>query len=258
MAKPIPWSYSRLNDFEKCPRMFQGKHVTKEFPAGDFEVYHLKRGSIIHETLQKYLETGNRAVLIPEMNPDLIYTTANPEHMKYNGKSVLKHPLEFLLPILDKLRASEGLDIENQKAFNTKFEEVSWFSNKLAWFRIIMDVKAFSDPTTLVIIDWKSGKPFGEIDQLKMAAGVGMKMHPEVTKVLVAYIFVDHPDRQPLMAEYTRADLDGIWQEFGDRAEMIQLALESGQWEPKPSKFNCTYCPALPQHCQYKEEYGDV
>jgi len=252
MTNKIPWSFSRLKDFEQCPRKFQGKYITKEFGGADFEVYHLKRGKMIHNALENYLKTGDVKLLSDKTNPDLIYQGTE---LSKVGKSVLKVPLDFLVPMLEKLRASEGLDVETQKAFNTQFEPVSWFGRGGAvWFRIVMDVKAFSNPHTLVILDWKSGKTFGDVDQLKMAAGVGMKMHIQVDHVIVAYVFVDHPEAPPLIAEYTRDDIDDIWQEFGDRAEMIQLCVESGVWEPKPSNFNCTYCEATPHQCEYKKD----
>lgn len=249
MGNLISWSYTRLKDFEQCARMFQGKYVTKEFPSPDFEAYHLKRGKMIHTALENFLKTGDWDYLDPDKTTLLTHTDE-----AGNKKCVLNVPLNFLKPLLTKLRSSKFLDVEDEKAFDCDLNPVSWY-DKRVWVRIIMDVMALSEDGTLVILDWKSGKIFNEVDQLRICAGGAMALMPGVQKVLVAYIWLDHPHAKPLIAEYTRDDFDAIWQEFGDRSEMIQLALESGVWEPSPSAFNCKWCPALPTQCRHKLEY---
>jgi len=180
--------------------------------------------------------------------------------LTYEGKSVLKAPLNFLFPLLTKLRESLELDVEGDKALDANLNPVSWFDSDnerrgLApvWMRCIIDVFAMTTPQSAVMIDWKSGKVFQKVDQLRLCAGVGFALKPELQEILTAYFWLDHPTAKPLIARYTRNDFDDIWQEFGDRAELIQLALESGQWLAQPSKFNCTYCEASTTQCEHKE-----
>ena len=94
------------------------------------------------------------------------------------------------------------------------------------------------------------------IEDLQLFAAAGMSLYPDVKKVITAYVWCDHPNAPPLAVEYERKDLGKLWREFGDRAELIQLALESGVWEAKPSPFNCKYCEALPSQCKFKSEYS--
>jgi len=258
MSKIQAWSWSRLDDFEKCPLSYYKKYVLKEFPKFDATPYHLTRGKVIHKVCEGYLKTGNLGLLKPETNKWLIYSGPD---VGYQGKSMLKHPLDFIVPLMDIMRKHTSLDVEGEVAFDADLNKVSWFDSEnkhcgKVWVRVIWDALCVSINGTLIIIDWKTGKIRTKGDQLRLFAGAGMAMHPEVERVLTAYIWLDHPTARPLLGEYTREyDFENIWQEFGDRAELIQLCVESGNWEAKPCSFNCTYCPALTTQCVHKKDY---
>lgn len=259
MTEVLAWSYSRLNVFEQCPKRFNLQYVLKVFPKFDDSAYHLQRGKLMHAALERYLKTGDLRVLDPETNPALKY----PKEPGLPPTSVLKCPLEFLLPVLDSFRRSYCLSVEGEKAFDAQLNEVSWFDSGnrnrgKVWVRVILDVLALSSVVgdVLIIADWKSGKIYDTKDQLRLFAAAGMLLFPHVEKVVTGYVWLDHPNEPPLLGVYTRErDFDNIWQEFGDRAELIQLCLESGNWEAKPAPFNCKYCPATLVQCEHKLGY---
>lgn len=230
-AQPFPWSFSRLNDFEQCPKKFHGKYVSKEFPKENFDSPQLIEGRKVHRELELVLKQGDWELLDKKR--------------------------KFLLPILQKLYSSQGLSVESQHAFTRNLKLTDWFANEApVWVRLIWDVAAFSDAETVVVIDWKSGKVNPYYDQLKLFAGGIMAKYPQVQNVVAAYFWVDHPASKPTIEEYTRKEhFEAIWQEFGDRAEMINLCIESGNWKTIPSAYNCTYCPARDDQCPHRAKY---
>jgi len=216
----IAWSFSRLNDFEQCPRMFQGKYILKDFPKENFNSPHLQRGKDVHKELEDAI-----------------------------GKGTPLHPSrQWIAPVIEKIRASSMIKAELQVCFNARRKMCSWF-DKQAWCRMIFDLICASGEEHIVMIDWKTGKVRTDsTDQLRMFTAGVFDMHPKAQKVTTAYVFVDHPTAPMVYVEYTRDQLEAIWQEFGDRSELIQLANESGNWPEKPT-YKCMFCPAEIGQC---------
>lgn len=86
-----------------------------------------------------------------------------------------------------------------------------------------------------------TGKNRGYSDQLKLYAGEAMHYWKDVEEVSTSYVFLDTKEKEE--RTFTRDDFDDIWQDFGDRAERIQIANETGEWIAKPSSMACRFCP---------------
>jgi len=233
MTKQIAWSWTRLNDFETCPRMFQGKYITKDFPKPDFDQLHFIKGRAIHKAIEDFLKEGVEI-------PFPIVSGVNVFHVK----------LDFLKPLFDKLAHVDTRLVEENICFAFDLSKRSWFA-KDAWCRVIFDCLVIVGDFAL-IIDWKSGKVKRHSDQLKLFAAAAMTLFPKVNRVMTAYVWCEHPTASPTFSEYTRADQDALWLEFGDRAELIQMASESGNWPAKKNNF-CKFCDALPSQCEFKQ-----
>lgn len=235
MSKTLAWSWTRLDCFEQCPRKFQGTYVIKDFAKPDFDAPHFAKGKAVHKVLENYLKDG----------------TPIPYPIPYKGNHFFVR-LDFLLPMLNKLREAKIVEVEMNVCFDVRMNKVTWYSKK-AWCRIIFDVLVIVGDFALVI-DWKSGKVKKFSDQLKLFAGGVFTMYPQVNRVLSAYVWCEHEDQAPVWAEYEREeDMEAIWQEFGDRSEMIQLANESGNWPATKNRF-CNWCDALPSQCEFKND----
>jgi hypothetical protein len=238
MAKQIAWSWTRLETFEQCPRKFQGSYITKDFPQPDFDAPHFLKGRAVHEVLEHYIADGT-PITTPILHKD-----------KKGQVHEFKVDLLFLMPLLDKLRSAQGTEVELQVCYDQELNEISWF-DKRAWCRVIFDLIVVVGDFCL-ILDWKTGKVKQYSDQLKLFAGAAFTKYPNVNRVLSAYVWCEHPTQKPVWAEYTRAkDAYSIWEEFGDRAELIQMANESGNWPAKKNMF-CKWCDALPSQCEFK------
>ena len=233
MSKILAWSWSRLNDFETCPKMFWGKYIQKCFPKPDFAAEHFVKGRAVHKALEDYMKNG---VVIP-------YPIIKDEYKFYVD-------LKFLLPLLNKMHEAPTKLVEEKLCFDMRMNKVGWW-DKNAWVRVIMDLIVVVDDFAL-IIDYKTGKVKQYSDQLKLCAGTAFEIFPQVNRVLSAYLWTEHPHQKPTYAEYTRADNDDIWHSFGGRAELIQMANESGNWPAKKNLF-CKWCDALPSQCDFKQ-----
>ena len=218
----IAWSYSRLTDFEQCPKMFYGKHISKEFYV-DASSPALIRGRSIHKLLEKIMKMGSK-----EMTGDMAY----------------------LAPFIDKLRKGEVVYIEKKIAFNRNGKVIDWF-NKKVWLRVIFDV-AVINGTTAFIIDWKTGKVRDKNrDQLALFAVATFMAYLNIEDVITAYIWVDHPKAKASVNVFQRSDAARLMEMFAERSELIQLANESGQWKAKPGNL-CCFCPARSDQCEHR------
>lgn len=210
MTKPIAWSWSRLDTFEACPLQFYHKNVIKSVPFVQNDA--MKRGERLHAHLENALKSGT-----------------------------VHEEISHMAPTIEKLRGVSWDEclIEVDVAYNEDKRPVSWFG-KDVWVRIKQDFMAKRGDRA-VSIDFKSGKNRGYSDQLKLYAGVAMHMWQDVEEVITSYVFIDSNQKEE--KRFRRDDYEHIWQEFGERAERIQIANESGEWPAKPSAMACRFCP---------------
>jgi hypothetical protein len=210
MTKPIAWSWSRLDCFEACPKQFYHKNILKDIPFEQNEA--MRRGERIHKHFENALNGSKIHAEIRNLTP--------------------------LIEKLNKIQWDEKL-IEAENAYDQDLKKQAWFGKRV-WVRIKQDFMARKGKKA-VAYDLKTGKNRGYTDQLKLYAGDALHRWPEVEEVRTAYIYSD--SNQKCEKVWTRDDYEHIWQDFGDRAERIQICNEAGVWEPKPSNSACRFCP---------------
>jgi hypothetical protein len=151
--------------------------------------------------------------------------------------------IEHMRPIVNKIRSVQWDDqlVEVEHAYREDLSTTKWFG-KDVWVRITQDFVARKGKSALSY-DWKTGRNYGYTDQLKLYAAHAFLLWPEVERVSTAYIYIDQQEKED--RNYTRDQLPHILNEFGDRAERIQIANESNHWEAKPSRNNCRFCPVV-------------
>lgn len=225
MSAEIAWSWSRLSLFEECPRRFSHVNIFKDVPKQDWS--YMEEGKRIHKLLEDAagsVKTGDGA-----MHPDV----------------------ENMRPIVEGFcQAFEFVYPELKITLDHEFGEVDWFS-KQAWVRSMQDLVGIQD-NKAAIIDWKTGKPWPDGGQLALNAITLMTIHPEVDEVATSYVYTKHPGKQEIKIIKRDIDYDPLWDEFEDRAELIQMANTSGLWQPKKNRF-CSTCPCSTQQCEFKK-----
>lgn len=208
--KPIAWSWSRLDCFEKCPKQFYEKNISKSVKFESSPA--MERGKRLHDHMENALKGS-------PVNSEI-------SHMK---------------PIIDKLNAVlwDSKDVEIELAYRHDMSSTSWFG-KDVWLRVKQDFVGVKGDRA-ISWDWKTGKKYGYTDQLKLYAGDVFHRYPAVETVDTAYVYMDTKDQE--LKTWRRADVDDIWRDFGERSELIQIANQNGHWPAKPSRMNCKWCP---------------
>ena len=217
----IAWSWSRLDCFEKCPKQFYHKNIKKDFKDdGDNPAF--IKGNRIHAKLENGLKSG---VVDPEVK-DLSHTIHSLRGVEWEYKGV-----------------------EDDYAFTDTLQKTKWNDWKNCWVRIKMDFIGIKDGVA-VVIDWKTGKNRGYSEQLDLYAAAAFQAHDDVKEVRSTYNFVEEtPEKRIEKATYKRHEPDSIWQKFGERAELIEIANERGEW-PAKQNFGCKWCPV--KTCKYQ------
>jgi hypothetical protein len=218
MAKPFSWSFSKLKNFEDCAFRHQQVDLLRTFK--DAEGEQLKWGNTLHEAFAKYLK-----------------------------KEIATLPVS-MLPYqnwLDRVNKGTGrLYVEQKYAITEKYQGTEWFAPN-AWYRGIGDVVRIDPPVGLVL-DWKTGKPRVDSDQLGLMAQCIFSHFPEVKVVRSEYVWLADDCSTPEV--FKREDMADLWVRLLPRVGAMKKAWESTLYPQKPGGLCKRYCPvvACPYH----------
>ena len=227
MADYMAWSYSRLSDFETCALRFQHKYVLKTIKFVTNKA--MEEGKKKHAMLEREVIRAGGGK-----------TSACPE---------VEHVFPLIKGFVNKYSA---VSTEQQLAFDHKMNPTDWFA-KDVWFRAIIDVVGRTNVETKLqnqmaaVIDWKTGQYRPTTDQLRLCNLAVMLKYPLVIESTGALVFVDHKKSSPPVTT-PRHQLSFLVDEFSDRSEAIQIALQRDSW-PATKCFQCRWCEV--QDCQY-------
>lgn len=219
------WSYSRVHDYERCPLSCYLKHGLKipdpsPRTAAD-------RGTAIHKAAELYVQgTGP---LIPELT---------------------KYEEDF-----NQLKGSftEGkVSLEGDWAYTQDWTPTGWF-DKNAWARIKLDASVALTPEHYRVIDYKSGKKFGNevghSQQCQLYELATFMKYPDVQLITSELWYLDQPRAQQTVRVVERDQVQHTLPSWNKRAYALTNAVV---FKPKPNKFNCRWCPYKPAgtgHC---------
>lgn len=208
------WSMSRLFDFENCPHaVYLSKVENMPSPSGPAA----ERGTAIHNHIEGYIQ-GEHAEVIKEM--------------------------AGFRPLIDLLRdefAAARVEVEGDWAFDRTWNTTAWAA-KDAWARFKLDAIHFQSDTSAKVIDWKTGKKFGnELKHNQQGMGYAIAAfarYPELEFVEVQFAYLDKFDE--LRGSYTRQQAELLRPMLEERADKMTTCTD---FEPKPSFHACRWCP---------------
>jgi len=207
--KPFAWSYSRLKNFETCPKRYYHYDVEKDIKEA--ESYQLSEGNAAHDAFAARIKSSKRLPL-----------------------GLQQHE-----PMLARIAAMPGdTYVEQKLALTREFAPVGYF-DKTVWFRTVADLCNVHDDTAIVF-DWKTGKPSADTTQLQLLSATVMHYMADIERVKAALLFVNHGGAE--RAEYTRADLPEIWGEILPRVKKLEKAMTEQEYPPTPSGLCKKYC----------------
>ena len=201
----LPWSYSKVSAYEKCPRVAFHRYIEKRREARSDA---LERGDRVHKDLEAWARGGFKKLA--------------PAWKAFQREAKQR-----------KLHEQVGVIVEEMWSFNAKLEPVAYRSPE-EWLRVKCDLAV---PALDLIIDHKTGKQYPEHRDQGEIYGAGyLARHPKSKGVDVEFWYVD----QGVSAGMTvlRAELPRILARAHERvAEMI----EDVEFKPKPSRL-CGWC----------------
>ena len=216
------WSYSKLKNFEKCPyRIFLSGVKKEPYPPQDESAPNV-RGEKIHKEAEQFIKG--------EVN-------TLPASLK-------KFKDEFI-----RLREDyqEGtVKIEDEWAFDEEWTVIHDWWGKNVWLRVKTDVIEFFDNTAAVIIDWKTGKRFGNevphTQQGQLYAIAAFMRYPQLDAVEVQFAYLD--EGKTTKKIYRRDQVAAFLTRFLERAQKLTTCVS---FQPKPNIHNCQWCPYGPE-----------
>lgn len=213
MAKSFSWSFSRLKNYETCPRKYYAVDVMKKYSEPITPGSPLDFGNKLHAAFAAALLTGNK---LPE------------EFSHYQN-------------LIDTERNRPGKMLVEQKyAITQKLTRTDYFAPN-AWFRGIADVVHLLPPIASVR-DWKTGKPKYDSVQLMLLAQCIMAHFPDIEQVKTEFIWLQEDDAATSEV-YGREDVAGGWVSLLPRVAQLEQATIKNDFPPKPSGLCKRWCP---------------
>src|SRR5215475_4570058 len=128
-SKNFAVSYSRLKDYELCPRRYHEMQVKKAWPEEKSEM--LMWGDSVHKAMAHSLRNSTPLPTRFQIYQKWIEKVVNTE-----GELLIEEDCKW--------------------AIDRDFKPVPWFA-KSVWLRCIADAVKL-DPPAALVVDWKSGK----------------------------------------------------------------------------------------------------
>ena len=220
--KPFSWSYSRLKNFEVCPKRHYNVDIIKAFKEEEGEA--LQWGNAVHKALA--MRCGPSEVALP-------HTMNGYEKWAARVTSGSNHTIW----------------VEQQLAIDENFGPTKWFANDAKragqnepWLRCIADVlKISASGKSALAVDWKTGKIIDDAPQLALLASCIFAHHPDILKVRSEFIWLK--EEASTRKDFLRTDMANIWKGLWPRIEALKRAHETSDYPPKPGFLCRRYCP---------------
>lgn len=208
--KKFAWSYSKLKNFETCPKRYYNIDVAKTVKEEESE--QLQYGNMLHKALAEAV----------------------------SGKSPLPEHFKAFQKLVDKITSGSGkLLVEQQLAIRDDMTATTWFG-KDAWFRGIADVIKVAGPVALVI-DYKTGKILEDGVQLALMAQCVFAHHPDIQKIRTEFWWLK--EDAETRADFAREDMVAVWAGLLPRVKMLEEAHGTAHFPAKPGYLCRKWCP---------------
>jgi hypothetical protein len=215
--KPFAWSYSKLKNFESCPKRHWHVDIAKDVKEEESE--QLLWGNQVHKAM------ADRC-----------------------GKGVpLTGGMEVFEPWAARVCDGEGtIQVEQKLAITKSFQKCGYFDNGV-WLRIVADVIKINGVVALVP-DWKTGKIVEDSQQLALTAACVFAHFPEIMGVRSEFIWLKE-DAQT-SETFKRPDMVTMWRNIWPRIEQLEKAHVDGNYPAKPGHLCKRWCPvrSCPHH----------
>jgi len=219
VAQDFSWSYSRVKNFETCPRRYHEIDVLKRSKEEPSQA--LDEGFKVHKALAQRI-TGE----IPALPVNMPYEKWVEYACTGNGM----------------------VEAEARLAITSEFKPCGYFDKqKKVWLRTVADVIRI-DGDFCHIIDWKTGKVKPDPEQLMLIGTCAMVHNPKIFNIKAELVWLGHDTKTTL--ECTVDDIAKFWPEtMFEKIDRLRAAHSANDFPPKPSGLCKRWCPVT--SCEY-------
>ncbi len=228
-AKPTPvknftWSFSKLKNYETCPRRYKAIDVDKSIEQPRSEA--LDRGDELHNAMRNRIEGST------PLPPHLIYMEPWAEKL-----SRVLHPYQIIQCELKLANDREGRP-------TGYFDRTTWFRSKIDYLRL-MPVDGKKDEDFVHVVDYKTGRPpkIWDGTQLMLNAWQVFQAYKSVDKIRVDYLWTEYNDTSHEI--YRRSDIPGHMLVLLPRVTAMEVAHKTDNFPPKPGGLCFEYCDVI-------------
>jgi hypothetical protein len=220
LRRPFSLSYSRIKNYETCPRRYNEIDVLKNFK--EEKTRELTDGFLVHDAMADRITSG----------------TPLPPGMPFE---------KWIDYVYDHGISPRA---ETRLAITPDFMPCDYFDRvKPVWLRTVADVLNI-DGNKAHIVDWKTGKVKPDLDQLMLIGTCVMVHYPEVFHLKADLVWLAH-DTQTTR-EFTVDDIARFW--IGDgmfaKVQALQEAHDKNHFPPRTSGLCKRYCVVTTcEHC---------
>ena len=230
------YSFSRINTYRKCPKMFYFQYVEKK-PASHSAT--LEIGRLVHEFGQRYIKYCVRKKL--DSDYDAIEPILNSLYANTSDSEVWQELLFMAENIAHGMLVHPDTQAEIKMAFDANWKQADWFDKKIR-FRGIIDNLVIQDDLA-TITDYKTDRSlpaFAKLkdnEQLQDYAFLTSLLYPNIETFQVELFFVRFRKVHTLF--YQKSEL----QDIRERLEAAMKTIDADtKYEPKPG-VACDWCP---------------
>lgn len=233
MVKVWNWSYSKLKNYETCPRRHYEIDVAKNYaekkvPGGPLDwgdKVHTAMADALTDAAPKAPDGSGIVVGLPGQLP--------PEMSSY------QHWIE-------KVKQGPGRLLTEQKyAITEDFKATQYFANNV-WYRGIGDVVRVNGDVGL-ILDWKTGSKKEDPVQLLLMAQCLFSFYPLLRVVRSEFIWLQDDDHSQEIITRQRLALE--WVGILDRVAALKDANTAQSYPPKAGALCKKWC--VVQSCPF-------
>jgi PD-(D/E)XK nuclease superfamily len=213
--KAFAWSYSKLKNYETCPKRYYNIDVAKLVKEEESES--LQYGNAVHKALAAAC----------------------------SDKEGLPQVFSHLQKWVDRVKSGiiGDISVEQQLAIRSDFSPTTWFGHDV-WYRGIADVVKTigeGDAKVAVVIDWKTGKILEDGIQLALMAACVFAHRPDVQRIRTEFVWLK--EDATTRADFSRADLAQVWNGVLPRVAVLESAHKTMDFPPKPGNLCRRWCP---------------
>jgi hypothetical protein len=146
---------------------------------------------------------------------------------------------------------ADQVELENMWCFDKDWNPVPSNDFVNTWVRIKLDAMIFITPTLGVVVDYKTGRKFGNepkhAQQAQLYQLGALLKYPELETVITEFWYLDQNEITKM--RFKRKQGLSYWKPFHERG--LKMTTET-DFPPKPNGYSCRFCPYGPKDTSNK------